>query len=110
MANADVKTSKREIVGEEVQWGIAFLHELRADIRELRSEINDVRQVIDSKYKMLDQKIDSKYEMLDQKIDSKHGILDQKIDDLRKEMHRQLYWIIGTMIAIGGAIIAVMKI
>jgi len=106
MLNADVKTSKKEIVAEEFQWGIAFLHELRADIRELRAEIKDVRESVDTKYNQLRAEIKD----VRQVIDSKYGILDQKFDDLRKEMHRQLYWIIGTMITIAAAIIAVIKI
>jgi len=121
MANTDFKTPEQEIAGEEFQWRIAYLQEIRTDIRELRSYIdskyNELRGYIDSKYNELKDYFDSNYNDLRVEIkevrnivESKYGILDTKIDNLRKEMHKQLYWIIGTMIAIAGVIIAVFKL
>jgi len=53
---------------------------LRGEIKDVRGEIKDLR-----------------------------GELWGAIQDLRKDMQKQLYWLIGTMIAIAGVVIALFK-
>jgi len=91
MTNTDVKVSHREIAGEDLQWKLASFHEVRADTNELKAEINELKEEIK----------DLRYEMQAMRLE-----LCGEIQALRKEMHRQLYWIIGTMIAIASVIIA----
>jgi len=64
-----------------VPWVVAYLRE---DIQDLRNEVRENRRSIQR--------------------------LDAKIDEVRREMGVQFRWMVGTMVAVGGLIVAALKL
>jgi len=90
MANQETKT-ERDVVTEYP----LVISLLREDIQDLKSDLREIRNKIDE---------------LRGGINELRDRVDNKIYELRKDMNKMLVWIIGTMVAIAGVIIAVVKL
>lgn len=71
---------------------VAYLQE---DIQDLRNEVRENRQGI---------------QRLDTKINARTDELRQEIGELRREMNVQFRWMVATMVAVGGLIVATLKL
>ena len=80
----------------EIPWMVAYLRE---DIQDLRNEVRETRRLTLQSYEKLDAKIDARTEELR-----------QEISELRREMGVQFRWVLGTMVAVGGLIVAALKL
>ena len=80
----------------EIPWVVAYLRE---DIQDLRNEVRETRRLTLQSYEKLDAKIDARTEELR-----------QEISELRREMGVQFRWVLGTMVAVGGLIVAALKL
>ena len=88
----EVKAPVSEVERAEIPWVVAYLRE---DIQDLRNEVREVRRSV---------------QRLDEKIDTRSDGLDAKIEGLRQEMGVQFRWVLGTMVAVGGLIVAALKL
>ena len=75
------KATVPELERAEIPWVVAYLRE---DIQDLRGEIREVRRSVER--------------------------LDDKIDEARREMSVQFRWMVATMVAVGGLIVAALKL
>ncbi len=79
----------------------------REDLLSTRQEVQVVRQDMENRFALQDQKIESARAQLEQKIDSLRGSLEQKIDTLQLRMTLRL----GSMLFIGfGLAIAALRL
>ena len=51
------------------------------DIDRLRAETDRLREIMELKFEVIEQRIDARYESLDRKIDERYESLDRKIDE-----------------------------
>ena len=58
----------------------------------------------------LDEKMDGGLTRLDAKIDARADELRQEMSELRQEMSVQFRWMVGTIVAVGGLIVAALKL
>lgn len=86
MANQENKAEKD--IAAEYPLVISFLRE---DLQDVRSELREIRNKIDN-------------------LGGKINELRDGIYEIRKNMNRMLVWIVGTMVAMGGIITAVIKL
>jgi len=80
------------ITEAEIPWVVAYLRE---DIQDLRNEVRENRRSI---------------ERLRQDMEAKIEGLDAKIEGLHRDMSVQFRWMVGTMVAVGGLIVAALKL
>ena len=88
----EAKAPVSEVERAEIPWLVAYLRE---DIQDLRSEVREVRRSV---------------QRLEEKIDARSDGLDAKIEGLRRERGVQFRWVLGTMVAMGGLIVAALKL
>ena len=88
----EVKAPVSEAERAEIPWVVAYLRE---DIQDLRNEVREVRRSV---------------QRLDEKIDARSDGLDAKIEGLRQEMGVQFRWMMATTVAVGGLIVAALKL
>ena len=79
---------------------------LREDIQDLSNEVREVRRSV----QRLDEKMDGGLTRLDAKIDARTDELCQEMSELRQEMSVQFRWMVGTIVAVGGLIVAALKL
>ncbi|HIC94605.1 MAG TPA: hypothetical protein EYP09_10215 [Anaerolineae bacterium] len=98
----------------EIPWVVAYLRE---DIQDLRNEVRETRRLtlqsyekLDAKIEELRQEMDAKIEGLDAKIEGLRQEMDAKIEGLRREMSVQFRWMMATTVAVGGLIVAALKL
>jgi len=87
-----------------ISFGESFRY--REDIQDLRNEVREVRRSV----QRLDEKVDGGLARLDAKIDARTDGLDAKIEGLRREMNVQFRWMVATMVAVGGLVVAALKL
>jgi len=103
-----------ELERAEIPWVVAYLRE---DIQDLRNEVRETRRLtlqsyekLDAKIEELRQEMDAKIEGLDAKIEGLRQEMDAKIEGLRREMSVQFRWMMATTVAVGGLIVAALKL
>jgi len=99
----EVKAPVSEAERAEIPWVVAYLRE---DIQDLRNEVREVRRSV----QRLDEKIDARSDGLDVKIEGLRQEMDAKIEGLRQEMGVQFRWMMATTVAVGGLIVAALKL
>lgn len=80
----------------EIPWAVAYLRE---DIQDLRNEVRETRRLTTESY-----------EKLDAKIDARTDELRQEMSELRREVNVQFRWMAATTVAVGGLIVAALKL
>ena len=95
----EAKAPVSEAERAEIPWVVAYLRE---DIQDLRNEVREVRRSV----QRLDESVDARIGELRQEM----GELRQEIGELRREMGVQFRWVLGTMVAVGGLIVAALKL
>lgn len=81
----EAKVAVPELEKAEIPWVVAYLRE---DIQDLRSEIRELRREMDRRFELVD----------------------ERLDTLHREMRIQLQWMVGTTVAVGGLIVAALKL
>ena len=99
----EVKAPVSEVERAEIPWVVAYLRE---DIQDLRNEVREVRRSA----QRLDEKIDARSDGLDAKIEGLRQEMDAKIEELRREMGVQFRWMMATTVAVGGLVVAALKL
>lgn len=103
---------------EEFHWAISYLRE---DIQDVRNEIRGVHaridesnrsqnERIDETNRSLGERIDETNRSLSQRIEESSQLLNARIDDLSKRLDSRFTWMMTTMVALTGVIVAVIKI
>jgi len=103
----EVKAPAPELERAEIPWVVAYLRE---DIQDLRNEVREVRRLTIESYEKLDAKIDARTDGLDAKIEGLRQEMDAKIEGLHREIAVQFRWMVGTIVAVGGLIVAALKL
>jgi len=107
---AETSESQATTSDDNTHWGIAYLREdlqdirlqMREDSKELRVQMVETNKRIDETNK----RIDETNQSLGQRIDETN----KRIDDTNKILESRFIWIITTMVAITGILIAVIKL
>ena len=107
---AETSESQVTTSDDNTHWGIAYLREdlqdmrlqMREDSKELRVQMVETNKRIDETNK----RIDETNQSLGQRIDETN----KRIDDTNKILESRFIWIITTMVAIAGILIAVIKL
>ena len=107
---AETPESEATTSADNTHWGIAYLREdlqdirlqMREDSKELRVQMVETNKRIDETNK----RIDETNQSLGQRIDETN----KRIDDTNKILESRFIWIITTMVAITGILIAVIKL
>ena len=60
------------------------------DIDRLRAETDRLREIMELKFEVIEQRIDARYESLDRKIDERYESLDRKIDERYESLDRKI--------------------
>ena len=95
---------------EELHWGISYLRE---DIQDLRHQIDLVHRRIDETNRILGEQIQTVHRRIDEtnRIFSEQiQAIHHRIDETHKRMDSHFRWIMTTLIAITGILIAVIKL
>ena len=81
---------------DNTHWGVAYLREDLQDLRQqVRDDIKDLRQQIAE---------------TNRRIDEVHRLLSQQIAETNKRLESRFTWLITTMVALAGILIAVIKL
>ena len=107
---------------EEMPWAISYLHDDIQDLRQdLRTQIGAVNNRIDETNRLLGEQIHEVSRSLNDRIDETSRSLNDRIDEtnrslgeqiraLHKRMDTYFLWMMGTLVAITGVLIAVIKL
>ncbi len=100
---AETPESEATTSADNTHWGIAYLREDLQDIRlQMREDSKELREQIVETNK----RIDEANQSLGQRIDETN----KRIDDTNKILESRFIWLITTMVAIAGILIAVIKL
>ena len=100
---AETPESEATTSADNTHWGIAYLREDLQDIRlQMREDSKEFREQIAETNK----RIDEVNQSLGQRIDETN----KRIDDTNKILESRFIWLITTMVAIAGILIAVIKL
>jgi len=75
-------------------------------VREVRRSVQRPDEKMDGGLTRLDAKIDARTDELRQEMSE----LRQEMSELRQEMSVQFRWMVGTIVAVGGLIVAALKL
>jgi len=111
---AETTESQATTSDDNTHWGIAYLREdlqdirqqMREDSKELREQIAETNKRIDEVNQFLGQRIDE----TNKRIDQFNQSLGQRIDETNKLIGSRFTYLITTMVAITGILIAVIKL
>ena len=126
----DSKEFRREIKEENEKFrdGIlgrfeGFRTEIRDDNEKFRDGILDRFEGIDQSFERIDQRfdhidqrferIDQRFERIDQRfdhIDQRFEHIDQNFMEVFKALNRQIYWMVGSIFAVGGLLLGFIKL
>ena len=100
---AETPESEATTSSDNIHWGIAYLREDLQDIRlQMREDSKELRlQMVET-----NKRIDEVNQLLGQRIDETN----KRIDDTNKILESRFIWLITTMVAIAGTLIAVIKL
>jgi len=112
----DSKEFRREIKEENEKFrdGIlgrfeGFRTEIRDDNEKFRDGILDRFEGIDQSFERIDQRfdhIDQRFERIDQRFEH----IDQNFMEVFKALNRQIYWMVGSIFAVGGLLLGFIKL
>ncbi len=93
---AETPESQATPSSDNIHWGIAYLREDLQDLRsQMREDTKELRlQIVET----------------NKRIDEVNRSLGQHIDETNKLLESRFIWIITTMVALTGVLIAVMKL
>ena len=107
---AETPESEATTSDDNTHWGIAYLREDLQDIRlQMREDSKELRVQMVETNKRIDEtnnRIDETNQSLGQRIDETN----KRIDETNKLLESRFIWIITTMVAITGILIAVIKL
>ncbi len=111
---AETTESQAAPAPDNTHWGVAYLREdlqelrlqIREDGKDLRLQIAETNQRIDEVNQSLGQRIDQ----TNQRIDEVNQSLGQRVDQTNKLIDSRFAWLITTMVALTGILIAVIKL
>lgn len=112
MAVVEDETRKQLAAGSEEQ-GFSFrtsfdpFNMIMQQLGRLDDKLGKLEEKIDTKIEKLDAKIDGLRQEVETKIDGLHREVETKIDGLHQELHNTTRWIIGTIVAASGVVVAV---
>ena len=118
---AETSESQATTSDDNTHWGIAYLREdlqdmrlqMREDSKELRLQMVETNNRIDQFNQSLGQRIDETNNRIDEFNQSLGQRIDEtnnRIDETNKILESRFIWIITTMVAITGILIAVIKL
>ena len=93
---AETPESEATSSSDNIHWGIAYLREDLQDLRlQMREDSKELRlQIVET----------------NKRIDEFNRSLGQRVDETNKLLESRFIWIITTMVAIAGILIAVIKL
>ncbi len=100
---AETPESQATTSSDNTHWGIAYLREDLQDLRlQMREDSKELRVQMVETNKRIDE--------TNKRIDEVNQSLGQRIDDTNKLLESRFIWIITTMVALTGILIAVIKL
>ncbi|MCE2438846.1 MAG: peptidoglycan bridge formation glycyltransferase FemA/FemB family protein [Candidatus Latescibacteria bacterium] len=103
---AETPDSQAAPAPDNTHWGVAYLREDLQDLRQqLREDVKDLRQQIAETHKRIDE--------TNKRIDETNKRIDEtnkRIDETNKLIESRFAWLITTMVALTGILIAVIKL
>ncbi len=92
---------------EEMHWGISYLRE---DIQDLRQEMRENVQGLRSEIQGVRQEVQEVRQELRGEVRSIHTRIDETSRYLADRLDSRFMWLLATMVALTGVIVAVIKI
>jgi ketosteroid isomerase-like protein len=100
---AETPESEATTSADNTHWGIAYLREDLQDIRlQMREDSKELREQIAETNKRIDE--------VNQSLGQRIAETNKRIDDTNKILESRFIWLITTMVAIAGILIAVIKL
>ena len=100
---AETPESQATTSSDNTHWGIAYLREDLQDMRlQMREDTKELRVQMAETNKRIDE--------TNKRIDETNRSLGQRIDETNKLLESRFIWIITTMVALTGILIAVIKL
>ncbi len=100
---AETPESQATTSSDNTHWGIAYLREDLQDMRlQMREDTKELRVQMAETNKRIDE--------TNKRIDEVNQSLGQRIDETNKLLESRFIWIITTMVALTGILIAVIKL
>ena len=100
---AETPESQATTSSDNTHWGIAYLREDLQDLRlQMREDSKELRVQMVETNKRIDE--------TNKRIDEVNQSLGQRIDETNKLLESRFIWIITTMVALTGILIAVIKL
>ena len=100
---AETPESQATTSSDNTHWGIAYLREDLQDMRlQMREDTKELRVQMVETNKRIDE--------TNKRIDETNRSLGQRIDETNKLLESRFIWIITTMVALTGILIAVIKL
>ncbi len=100
---AETPESEATTSADNTHWGIAYLREDLQDMRlQMREDTKELRVQIAETNKRIDE--------TNKRIDEVNRSLGQRIDETNKILESRFIWLITTMVALTGILIAVIKL
>ncbi len=100
---AETPESEATTSSDNTHWGIAYLREDLQDMRlQMREDTKELRVQMAETNKRIDE--------TNKRIDETNRSLGQRIDETNKLLESRFIWIITTMVALTGILIAVIKL
>ena len=100
---AETPESQATTSSDNTHWGIAYLREDLQDMRlQMREDTKELRVQIAETNKRIDE--------TNKRIDEVNRSLGQRIDETNKILESRFIWLITTMVALTGILIAVIKL
>ena len=100
---AETPESQATTSADNTHWGIAYLREDLQDMRlQMREDTKELRVQIAETNKRIDE--------TNKRIDEVNRSLGQRIDETNKILESRFIWLITTMVALTGILIAVIKL
>ena len=92
MSETTNTSTSRSQPPEELHWGIAYLRE---DIQDIRNEIRGVHSRIDE---------------TNNRIDDRFDVTNQRLEETNRRLDSRFAWMMTTMVALAGVLVAIFKI
>ena len=103
---------------EELHWGVSYLREDIQDLRnQMREDIQETRHqmredIQNLRNQMREDTQETRHQMREDIQETRHqiGVAHQRIDETNKRMDIHFRWLMTTLIAITGVLVAVIKL
>ncbi len=100
---AETPESEATTSSDNTHWGIAYLRE---DLQDMRLQMREDTKELHVQMAETNKRIDE----TNKRIDETNRSLGQRIDETNKLLESRFIWIITTMVALTGILIAVIKL